>query len=443
MSQPEPFSLGLSDPAAPAPPPEAAPRRPDTGRPDPWRRKAELEAALAAAPQDRALRASYFEHLAQLAGTHSGLLFAVLPELAAPMWFRGGTPDISAMAAAFRDDAFALPGLRATPQRILVIGAYAGYAAVALARRHPRAQLLCAEPLPDNFRLLSLNTTPWRRIRVAQTALWHSATRLALSGRFQADWAVRIADDALDADRTVPAMPPGELVARAGWSHADMVVCDAAGAEREVFSDPLAPWLRFLDVALVRPYDRLAPQGAANVAACFAEETFDHRTQGGFELYERRVPLTAFANVPEELRLLRPEPGGAPFTVQDVAQYGWAFFIFDGSSCQLHPNHPGGKPARAIFPLHLDGQTGFASGLVHAGTPGSAPVVFTARIVREDGTVLGAAQATVPARGSDRMSFALPEGTRGAVWAVLETTLAPGAQDNRMAWARFIDPRVG
>ncbi len=437
MSQPEPFSLGLADPAP-------QPRAPAAAfRPGPWQRKAELEAAMAAAPQDRGLRAGYFDHLIALAAAHDGLLFAVLPELAAPIWFRGGTPDISALTAAFRDDAYVLPGLRATPQRILVIGAYAGYAAVALGRLHPRAQLLCAEPLPDNFRLLSLNTTPWRRIRVANTALWHSATRLALTGRFQADWAVRLSDEAVDADRTVPALTAAELVARAGWSHADMVVCDAAGAEREVFADPLAPWLRFLDVALVRPYEGLAPQSAANVAACFPGETFTHRTHGGFELYERRVPLTALPSVPEELRLLRPEPGGVPFAVQDVARQVWAFFIFDGSSCQLHPNNPGEKPARAIFPLHLDGQTGFASGLLHAGKPDSAAVVFTARIVREDGTVLGAAQATVPGHASDRLSFLLPEGTRGPVRAVLETALAPGAPDNRMAWARFIDPRVG
>lgn len=433
MSQPEPFALGIAD-AEPVRPP------PLRGADRDLLRKAELEAALVVTPADRALRATYFEHLTRLAGTRSGLFWALLPDLGAPLWFRGGTPDITAMAMAFRDDGHAIPGLRATPQRILVIGAYAGYAAVALARQHPRALVLCAEPLTENFRLLSLNTAPWRRIRVAQTALWHNATRLA-ANRYQADWAVRLTDEALDADRVIGAMTLPELLARAGWSHADMVVCDAAGSEREIFMDPLAPWLRHMDVALVRVYEQLAPQAGAMVAACFPDDVFARRSHGTFELYERRTPLTALPPRPEELHLLRAEPGQTAFAVQDVANYGWAFFIFDGSSCQLHPNPPGGPPARALFTLRLDGHTRFTSDLAHAGQPGGPSVTFAARVQREDGTVLAGGHATVAAHGSDRLVFTLPEGVHGPVQAVLETTMAQGAPHNQMAWARWIDPR--
>lgn len=435
MPQPDPFSLAVADVEPQRPPPASAPEQPPRG-------KAELEAALAAKPDDRALRAAYFEHLTQFAARGSGLSWAALPELAVPLFFRAGTPDITALAAAFRDDAYVLPGLRATPQRIVVIGAYAGYAAVSLARQFPRAQLLCAEPLPDNFRLLSLNTTPWRRIRVAQTAIWHSATRLAAAGRYQADWAVRLTDEALDADRVIGAMSLNELLARAGWDHADMLVCDAAGSEREIFSDPLAPWLRQVDVVLVRVYEQLAQQAGAMVAACFPEGGFAHRQHGTFGLYERRTPLTALPAQAGELFLLRAEPGGAPFVVQDVANLGWAFFVFDGSSCQLHPNPPGSKPARVIFPLRLDGQARFTSGVLHAGPPAAPDILFTARLQREDGALLGEASATVAGHGSDRLSFALPEGTHGPAFAVLETAMAPDALHNQMAWARWIEPRL-
>ena len=434
MSQPEPFSLGIADPTPPARPAAVADRE--------ALRKAELEAALAAAPQDQALRALYFEHLARWAGTRSGLGWALLPELGAPVWFRAGTPDITALAAAFRDDAYALPGQRATPQRIVVIGAYAGYATLALARHHPRAQVLAAEPLPDNFRLLSVNTTPWRRIRVAQAAVWHHATRLAAVGRYQADWAVRLSDEALDADRGIAAMSLPELLARAGWTHADMVVCDAAGSEREIFADPMAPWLRQVDVVLVRLYEQLAAQAGAAVAACFPEEMFTRRTHGAFELFERRTPLTALPRLPEEIYLIRAEPGGAALRLQDVANYGWAFFIFDGSSFQLHPSPPGERPAQALFPVLLDGQARFACTVAHAGNPGASAVAFTARLQRADGTVLAEASATVAGHASERLTMPLPEGLRGPAVMVLETAMAPGAPDNRMAWARWIDPRL-
>ncbi len=436
MPQPEPFSLGITDAAArPAAPP--AP-----GVPGDMPRKAELEAALAAAPQERAVRAAYFEHLMRLAGTRSGLFWALLPEVGAPLWFRAGTPDITALAGAFRDGVYALPGLRATPQRIVVIGAYAGYATVALARQFPRAQVLAAEPLADNFRLLSLNTTPWRRIRVAQAALWHHATRLAAAARLQADWAVRLTDEALDADRTIGAITLPDLLARAGWTHADMVVCDAAGSERELFADPLAPWLRQVDVVLVRCYDQLATQARGMVLACFPEEMFARRQHGAFDLIERRTPLTALPNLPQEITLIRAEPGGALFRLQDVANVAWGFFIFDGTSCQLHPNPPGERPARASFPVLLDGHTRLASGVQHAGSPGCTTIRFTARLLREDGTMLAEGSADVAGHAADRLVLTLPDGLRGPAVAVLETAMAPGAPDNRMAWARWIDPRL-
>ena len=71
-----------------------------------------------------------------------------------------------------------------------------------------------------------------------------------------------------------------------------MVVCDAAGAEREIFADPLAPWLRHVDVALVRTHDNLAPNAGAMVAACFPPDTFAAREHAGMQFYERRAPLT-------------------------------------------------------------------------------------------------------------------------------------------------------
>lgn len=435
MNQPDPFAL---DPAAPPPAPAPALGGPDRDR----LRKAELEAAMLAAPQDAAIRAAYFEHLARLASASTGLLWASLPELGGPLWFRAGTPDVTALTAAFRDQSYAIPDLRATPERIVVIGAYAGFGTLALARHFPHAVVLAVEPLADNFRLLSVNTTPWRRIRVASAAVWHSATRLAPAGRLQADWAVRLMDEALDADRTIPAMSLGELLARAGWTHADMVVCDAAGSEREIFADPMAAWLRHVDVALVRCYEHLASQPGTMVAACFPEEGFARRRHGGFDLYERRTPLTALPRRPAELFLLRTEPGTAPFGLQDVQSYGWAFFVFDGNSCQLHPNMPGEKPPRAIFPVQLDGHARFAAGVQHAGAPGSAAIRFAAHVQGADGTVLAEGAATVVGHADERLSFALPEGLRGPALVVLETAMAPGAADNRMAWARWIEPRL-
>ena len=268
----------------------------------------------------------------------------------------------------------------------------------------PRAQVLAAEPLADNFRLLSINTTPWRRIRVAQVALWHHATRLAAAGRLQADWAVRLTDEGLDADRTLGAITLPELLVRAGWTHADMVVCDAAGSEREVFADPLAPWLRQVDVVLVRCYDQLAAQARDMVVACFPEETFARSQHGAFDLFERRTPLTALPKLPEEIPLIRAEPGGALFRLQDVANFGWAFFIFDGTSCQLHANPPGERAGARDLPgaarrAYAAGQRRACMPARPAAPRSASPPGCKARAA----PVLAEASAEVAGHASDRL----------------------------------------
>src|SRR5581483_12435843 len=106
--------------------------------------KMELEAAMVAAPHDQSVRTRYFELLAQFAASRTGLSHALLPELGHPLYFRCGSSDVSNMTQIFRDNSYGF-AMRATPRRILDLGAYAGYAAVYLARRFPQAEIACVE----------------------------------------------------------------------------------------------------------------------------------------------------------------------------------------------------------------------------------------------------------------------------------------------------------
>jgi FkbM family methyltransferase len=407
---------------------------------DELRRKAELEAAMVAAPADPALRAAYFDHLMGMSQASTGLIWANLPDVGSPLAFRAGTPDVAVMAQVFRDNMLAFE-MRPTPLQIVVIGAHAGYTAVDLARRYPRARLLCAEPLPDNFRLLSLNTSAWRRIRVANVALWHSTARLAATGRYQGDWAVRLTDEGIEEDRGLAAMSLHQLLGRAGWRHADLIVCDASGAEREVFTDPLQPWVWLTDAVLVRLHEQMAPGATAMVEACFPPADYDRRSVGSMELFTRRIPRTAEPPLPADLSLLRAEPGLKPFRLSDTPNAAWGFFVFDGGSCQLHPNAPGDKPSRVLFGVPAPGHFRFVANIVHAGIPGAEPIVFTVIVLNADGTPAGRAEATLRAKETGRLTLPLPELT-GAYHVLLQTEMAPGAAHNQMAWSRWLEPRL-
>ncbi len=401
-------------------------------------RKVEFEAALIAAPQDARARGAYFEELIRFASVRTGLSHALLPELGHPLAFRCGTADVLGMARTFRDMAYELP-MRATPQRIAVLGAHAGYAAVFMAHRFPTAQILCVEPGAAAFRVLGMNTLPYRRVQALNVAVWHSATRLGVQTRLLGDWGAQLHDQVPDAERTVPALPMDEILRHAGWDRVDLVLCDIVGAERAVFADPGQRWLRTLDTLTVVAGDA---DGADQVAACFDPAVYRSEPCGDMRLYERIAPFRSVLRPPpREMPLINAEPGLFPVALQDTPATGWGFFLFEGDSCQLHPNGPGERPARAIFPRTLDGHSRFTAVLRHAGRQ-AAPVAMSLIITREDGTETFRTSRTLAAGEQQELMLDLPA-LHGRHHIILQTEMAPGAPNNFSAWAQFISPRIG
>jgi hypothetical protein len=106
----------------------------------------------------------------------------------------------------------------------------------------------------------------------------------------------------------------------------------------------------------------------------------------------------------------------------------------------VHPNLPGEKPARAIFPRTLDGHRRFVTTLHHAGHPAAA-VSFTLIVEREDGSEVLRAEHALSSGERTTLNAALP-GLTGRHRFVLQTEMAAGAPHNYNAWARWLAPRV-
>lgn len=400
--------------------------------------KAEAEQALLRAPEDGAARQAYLLALGRLAQHRSGLIHAVLPELGHPLYLRAGTSDMAALRRILGDPRYPwLPEV--PPRRILEIGAHAGYLAALLARRYPDAVILCVEPDQDTHRLLALNTLPAPRVQRSAHAAWHSTTRLGIAGRDDSGLGPRLSDAMPMEARLVPAFPVADILGRAGLPGADLVICDTAGGEAAVFADPGAMWLAEIDTAAIDIREDLVPGTTALVAACFPSAAFSSAQYGTTTVF-RRVGTRAAAP-PARLALLHSAPGLLSFRLSDVPDAPWGFYIFDGESCQLHPNPPGGAPATAAFIRSLDGQTRFSTGLTHAGAM-AAPIQFSVTLATAEGTPILHARQVLVAGESLRVDLPLPTGLRGPHRIVLETLMIPGAPHNRNAWARFIAPAL-
>jgi FkbM family methyltransferase len=399
------------------------------------RRKFAQEAALRAEPDNPEQRTAYRALLERINRTTLGLSTITLPELPYPLYFRGGSSDLHNFDQIFGLKELSVP-LARPPARILDLGAYVGYAAVYLAQVFPEAEIVCVEPSPANFKLLTLNTAPYPRIRRLNGAVWSTSTQVALGGHELGDWGAQFGAGA--GVPTTPAWSVDDILAAVGWDRAEFIKCDVEGAEREVFGDPGARWHQQALCVTVETHDSWIPGCLAAVEACFDAAKFDRIWSGEVWAFVRRVVEPSAA--PPAMMLFQPPHARLPIALADVSEGIWGFMLFDEHSCQLHPNPAGERPAALAVEREFAGQRRFRTG---AALPAKArdrvrfsveigPAAEGEPVVRDDWIVAPGARVT--------RDLALPA-LHGRHRVVLRTAMAEPGGDSFHAWAHWIEPQ--
>jgi FkbM family methyltransferase len=394
-----------------------------------------LEAALRHEPDNAELRACYRKLLGRINRSTLGLATIALPELTYPLYFRCGSSDLANFDQIFGQEEFSLT-LPRPPARILDLGAYVGYAAVYLAHRFPAAQIVCVEPAAPNFKVLTLNTAPYPRIRRLHGAVWSQSTTLSVSGHELGDWGVHFA--AAD-DGGTPAWSIDEILRLSRWDRADLIKCDIEGSEREVFADRVARWHQEALCVTVETHDEWIPGCRATVEACFDPARFSRSRSGELSVFVRRAP-DRVRPAPASLLLLEPPLARQPIELHNVSEGIWGFMLFDEHSCQLHPNDAGGPPARLVIERELSGQRRFCA---TASLPPTArdAVRFTAEVQNGAGERLAGGDCVVSPGSRAPLELPLPA-PHGRHRVILQTEMAKADGDSFRAWAHWIAPQI-
>jgi len=402
--------------------------------PDPHGKYA-LEAALRREPDNVELRARYRDVLGRINRSTVGLETIVLPELMNPLYFRCGSSDLANFDQVFGQEEFSL-ALPEAPTRILDLGAYVGYAAVYLAHRFPAAAIVCVEPAAPNFKMLSLNTSPYPRVRRLNGAVWSNPATLAVCGHELGDWGVHFA--AAPDDAGTQAWSVDEILRSSGWDRADFIKCDIEGSERQVFADREARWHQDALCVTVETHDEWIPGCLATVEACFDPAKFDRSQSGELSVFTRRDAL-AERHAPPRLLLLEPGLARQPIELHNVSEGIWAFMVFDEHSCQLHPNPAGEAPARLIVERELTGHTGFRA---TASLPRKArdAVRFSAEIEDCAGRRVAAGACVVAPGAKAPLELTLPP-SQGRHRVTLQTEMAEEGGDSFHGWAHWLAPQ--
>ena len=395
-----------------------------------------LENALRREPDNAELRTRYRAVLERINRTALGVSTIVLPELPYPLYFRGGSSDLANFDQIFGLGELSVP-LRHPPARVLDLGAYVGYAAVYLARMFPAAEVFCVEPSAANFNLLTLNTSPYPRIRRLNGAVWSRTAAVSVAGHELGDWGAHFSADG-DTGAAIQGWAVDDILAMAGWDRADFIKCDVEGAERELFTDPVAAWHQTASCVTVETHDAWVPGCLATVERCFPEDRFERVWSGEVWAFIRRG--AGGTALPPRLMLLEPPHARLPIELSDVSDGIWGFMMFDGHSCQLHPNGAGAAPATLAVLRNFAGQRCFKAGLA-LPPKARAPVRFSLDVFdAADGRHLGAGGWVVaPGERAEPTLRLAP--LHGRCRVRLRTEMAQPDGDSFHAWAHWLAPQ--
>jgi FkbM family methyltransferase len=347
------------------------------------RDKYQLEAEMRAQPHDYSLTVRYFDILNRISRSHLGSFFAVFPEIATPLLFRGASSDVWNMQQVFLDRQYdvEIPA----PRRILDLGAYVGYTAVYFANRFPSANIISVEPPGSNFDTLVANTAPYPNIQCLPAAVWHERGELTLEDSSYGDWGLSFGRG--NADRPaekVPGYTITNILEMHDWNGVDLIKCSSHGGRVDTLLRPRPDWLEKTATVITRRGAQGWKAGdVEKLGTALPEAEFQRRSHGPLVIFSKRSmefrPLDAPTST---LHLIPRTPQTRAFSLSNVKDR-LSFYRFGYAGIQLTPNPPGSPPATVAMRLKLTGQSRF-NATIETGKAPPSLVKFKVQIVNVD-----------------------------------------------------------
>lgn len=177
---------------------------------------------------------------------------------------RTSTPDLGVALNSLRgefDEVFDLtPDLR--HNLIIDAGGYIGTAAIAFAKRYPRATVVTLEPSPANFAVLRQNVVAFPNIRPLNMALAPASGMQQLFDRGSGEWGFTLVDRPSDRKTRpmgqVETTTVAQIISDVDADGVDILKVDIEGGEADLFGQS-AEWVDKVEAICVELHDRIKP----------------------------------------------------------------------------------------------------------------------------------------------------------------------------------------
>ncbi|MCC6194989.1 MAG: FkbM family methyltransferase [Burkholderiales bacterium] len=208
-----------------------------------------------------------------------------------PIFIRAGTSDAEVLLQILVQHELGLD-LAFAPEWIVDLGANIGVSSIYLANRFPEAKIVAVEVEHSNFELLARNCAPYPRIFPIAKAIWTGSGHVRVSNPDAQPWSFRVEEAAADDPGAIECVSINALMETFGMDEIGLVKMDIEGAERQVLSGALTPWLDRTRVLAVELHERHVPGCEAAYVRVLAGRRCSRTRRGEYEIaaFEHRVP---------------------------------------------------------------------------------------------------------------------------------------------------------
>ena len=176
-----------------------------------------------------------------------------------PVFFRPGSSDLNVFHQIFVEREYHCLDDLKNVQLILDLGANVGYSSAYFLSKFPESFVVAVEPDPANFSALERNLRPYNgRCKLVRAAVWSEKTKLFLDVTTlgaKSEWGRKVAAAPLS-DIEVDAIDIKSLVSLVPHTRISLLKMDIEGAEREVLSKNVEPWLSLVDAFAIEVHGK-------------------------------------------------------------------------------------------------------------------------------------------------------------------------------------------
>ena len=198
-------------------------------------------------------------------------LIPIIPEgFKYPLYVRKATTDIYNFLQVFEEKEY--EGLTNLPRNVVDLGAYVGYVAVYFAMKYQSKSIISIEPDPENYRMLLLNTMPYKNIKCVNAGIWNKKCMLSIADKIGGDWGTIVKENK---DGNILGISMNDIIKDYDLDIIDFLKIDIEGSEKILFEKGMCEdWAGKVEMVHCETHDRFVSGCSESYRSIFNNERY-------------------------------------------------------------------------------------------------------------------------------------------------------------------------